>query len=271
VTPAAAGDLLGQALAYAATGWPVFPTRADAGTCPYPPGKCECKAPLPEAVPHGFKDASTDPARIRAWWQRWPAANVAIATGEPGPDVLDVDRKRQGSGFAALKQLNRAGLLTGAARLVRTPSLGAHVYYAGTGQGCHALPRHHLDFKSGGGYVLAPPSMVHGRPYELLDHRAGTAALDWQAVKRLLDPPRPPRVAAARWEGGDLPPAVQRALTADAGDRSKALHRLIGACVRSGLDEARIHQVAGSYPPALEKYGPRLPAEVERSLRRIGG
>jgi hypothetical protein len=112
---------------------------------------------------------------------------------------------------------------------------------------------------------------VHGTPYELLDSRPGTASLDWQAVKQLLDPPRQrPAVRPARWTGGELPPSVQRALTQDVTDRSRALHRLVGACVRAGLDEGTIHQLAGTYQPALEKYGARLPAEVERSLRRIG-
>jgi hypothetical protein len=259
-------SILGQALAYASGRWPVFPTRPDADPCPIP-GRCQCKAPV---TPSGFKDATSDPEIIRGWWRRWPSANVAIATGAPGPDVLDVDVKPDGSGFAALNKLKRAGLLTGAARLVRTRSGGLHVYYAGTGQRGGALPGHHLDFKATGGYVLAPPSRVHGKPYELLDHRVGAAALDWAAVKQLLDPPRRPAPKPGTWGGGELPPGVQRALAADDTDRSAALHRLVGACVRAGMDEITIHQLAGSYPPALEKYGARLDAEVERSLRRIG-
>jgi len=262
------GGMLTAALGYAGRGWPVFPCRPDDPSCP-DPGRCDCKAPL---TPHGFKDATTAPGPIRAWWSQWPAANVAIATGEPGPDVLDVDVKADGSGFAALSRLRRAGLVTGAAVLVRTRSGGEHIYFAGTGQGCHALPRHHLDFKSAGGYVLAPPSKVHGRPYEVLDERDATGRLSWTAVRRVLDPtPRRPQAhRAVRWDGGELPPGVQRALAAGAADRSAALHRLVGACVRAGLDEDTIHQLAASYQPALEKYGARLGAEVERSLRRIG-
>jgi hypothetical protein len=258
--------ILRQALAYAAGGWPVFPCRPDVDPCPAP-DRCQCKAPV---TLNGFKDATTDPALIRGWWGRWPDANVAVATGAPGPDVLDVDVKPAGSGYVALKRLRRAGLLTGASRLVRTRSGGLHVYYTGTGQRGGGLPRHHLDFKATGGYVLAPPSRVHGKPYQLLDHRPGATALDWAAVKRLLDPPRQRTTSSGAWQGGELPPGVQRALAADAADRSKALHRLVGACVRAGLDEPTIHQLAGNYQPALEKYGARLDAEVERSLRRIG-
>ena len=237
----------GQALAYASTGWPVFPTRPDADPCPIPE-RCQCKAPV---TPNGFKDATTDPEMIRSWWARWPGANVAVATGAPGPDVLDIDIKPAGSGFAALNRLKRAGLLTGASALVRTRSGGLHVYYTGTSQRGGALPRHHLDFKAAGGYVLAPPSRIHGSPYELLDHRPGTAVLDWPAAKRLLDPPRRPVPKPGTWQGGELPPAVQRALADGApGDRSAALHRLVGASVRAGMDEDAIHQLAASYPPA---------------------
>jgi hypothetical protein len=253
------------ALRYANTGWPVFPCRPD-GTPPP-----DWKAPLTE---HGFLDATTDLAAIRAWWARWPYANVGIATGAPGPDVLDVDVKADGNGFAALNRLKRAGLLAGAAALVRTRSDGLHVYFAGTAQGCHALPRHHLDFKSRGGYVLAPPSVVGGKLYELLDHRAGTAALDWPKVSAALEPPQTlPRPRSRPFplrSSGDLPPAVRQALEAPAPDRSAALHRLVGACVRAGLDEPAIHELAAGYEPAVAKYGLRLHAEVDRSLNRIG-
>jgi hypothetical protein len=256
-------DTLAAALRYAQAGWPVFPCRPD-GT-PFP----LWKAPLTE---HGYLDASADPAAIRAWWSRWPRANVAIATGSPAVDVLDVDVKPNGSGFAAFNTLKRAGLLSGATTLVRTRSGGLHVYYTGTPQGCHALPRHFLDFKAAGGYVLAPPSRVGGQPYELLDQRPGTAALDWAAVTALLDPPRPARRAGPvrPLPPGELPPAVQRALQGAAKDRSAALHRLVGACIRSGLDETATHQLAAGYEPAMAKYGPRLHAEVNRSLTRIG-
>jgi hypothetical protein len=264
--------ILGQALAYASIGWPVFPCRPDQGECPYlPTRKCECKAPLGQAAPHGCLDATTDPERIRAWWASWPHANAALATGAPGPDVLDVDVDKTGTGYTALSRLIRAGVASGASIMVRTPRGGSHIYYAGTGQGCHRLGRHHLDFKATGGYVLAPGSTIHGgRAYRILDQRPSAASLDWDAVTLILDPPRPRTTSSGTWQGSGLPPGVQRALAADATDRSAALHRLVGACVRAGLDETTIHQLAGSYQPALEKYGARLGAEVERSLRRIG-
>lgn len=256
-------QLLAAALGYAARGWPVFP--------------CKSGRKVPNTV-RGFLDATTDPAVIRAWWSADAQDNVAIATGTPAVDVLDVDTRPGGDGWAALNRLIRAGLTTGASAMVRTRSGGLHLYFTGTGQPCGKLPRHYLDLKATGGYVLVPPSYVEADDngpagaYELLEERDATGRLDWQAVRQLLDPPRhsPARVAAGRWDGAELPPGVRRALAADATDRSVALHRLVGACVRSGLDEDAIHQLAASYQPALEKYGDRLAAEVDRSLRRIG-
>jgi hypothetical protein len=262
-----AASPLDAALRYAAAGWPVFSCQ---------PGR---KTPFPRT--HGFEDATIDPEVIRRWWKCNQDANVAIATGAPGPDVLDIDIKPDGDGFAALGKLKNAGLLGGARALVRTRSGGLHIYYAGTTQGCHALPRHRIDFKARGGYVIAPPSFVEadekgpGGRYELLDHRAGTAAIDWTSVITVLDPTpaahldRPARPLPP----GELPPAVLRALAAPASDRSKAVHHLVGACVRAGLDAAATHEIVANYPPAVDKYGSdeRLHKEIDRSLRKIGG
>jgi hypothetical protein len=171
------GGLLDAALAYAQRGWPVFPCK---------PGQ---KVPNTE---HGFKDATTDRAAISGWWSAHPDDNVAIATGSPGPDVLDVDVKAGVNGYAALNKLRRAGLLTGAALLVRTPSGGLHLYFAGTSQPCGRLPEHGLDFKALGGYVLAPPSVIGDRRYELDDERIVYVTHSWPASCRLLRPaPRP--------------------------------------------------------------------------------
>jgi Bifunctional DNA primase/polymerase, N-terminal len=130
---------LARALAYARHGWPVFPCRPDR------------KEP---DTSHGFKDATTDPGRITAWWTAVPGRNVAIATGAPGPDVLDVDVRPGGSGYPAWTTLKRAGLLEGSIAIVATPSGGLHAYYAGTSQASGRMPSRHLDFKATGGYVL---------------------------------------------------------------------------------------------------------------------
>ena len=83
--------VLGQALKCARVGWPVFPCQ---------PGQ---KRP---ATPRGYLDATTDPAQIREWFTRRPGLNLAVATGAPGPDVLDFDyRGPVADGAPALHRL----------------------------------------------------------------------------------------------------------------------------------------------------------------------
>ena len=145
--------------------------------------------PEDPATRHGYRDATTDQERITAWFGHGPSWNLAIATGTPGPDVLDVDQHGPaGHGFAALERLKRAGLLEGASACVGTPKGGLHVYFAGTSQRNGHLADHHLDFRSAGGYILAPPSQVHGKPYRLIKTLDGQGTLDWAAVTHLLQP-----------------------------------------------------------------------------------
>jgi len=242
-------EILSRALAYARRGWPVFPCQ---------PGS------KPPATRHGFRDASTDPEQIRLWWQRQPAANVAIATGAPGPDVLDVDQRGlAGSGFAAFNQLKRAGLLEGATAIVATPSGGLHAYFAGTSQHSGSLPRHHLDFKARGGYIVAPPSQVAGRPYRLMaERKAQHRGLDWAAVTRLLEPDR----HLAAWpirpgpsDAGHLTAWVEllregnrnaglfwAACRAVESGQADYLDNLAAAATRTGLDENEIARTIAS-------------------------
>ncbi len=185
---APAPELLARALSYAAAGVPVFPC--------VPGGK----API---TPHGFHDATTDPARIRAWWAATPDANVAAPTGRPGFDVLDVDVRPDGSGWAALRRAHAAGLLDGWLRAVRTPSGGLHLHYPGTGQRNGSLRGQHLDFRGHGGYALLPPSQARtpddAHRYELIGTRPGPRRpLDWTAISRLLTPASAPRPAPVR-------------------------------------------------------------------------
>jgi hypothetical protein len=170
---------LRAALAYAATGWPVFPVVPLA------------KVP---ACAHGVSDATTDPAQITRWWSRHPGRNVAIATGAPGPDVLDIDRRAGGSGYPALTLLRRERLIGREHAVIATPSGGLHLYYRGSDQGNGSLRGQHVDFKSTGGYVVAPPSQVRRaadgqpRPYLVVRHQASTDRIDWATIRERLDP-----------------------------------------------------------------------------------
>ena len=243
------GATLRQALAFAARGWPVLPCL---------PGE---KIP---ATAHGYRDATTDERQITIWFASHPDWNLAIATGTPGPDVLDVDDHGQaGNGYPAFRRLRAVGLLDGAAIYVRTPSGGLHAYFTGSHQRNGHLPGHHLDFRSVGGYVLTPPSQIGGQPYQLTEQPGARGGLDWTAVTRLLQPephhqrPRQPQTASrdltglARWvasqpEGNrnaGLFWAANRALDADP---ATDLSQLADAARQAGLPDAEITRTLNS-------------------------
>jgi hypothetical protein len=243
------GTVLEQALACAARGWPVLPCL---------PGQ---KIP---ATAHGYRDATTDPDQITDWFSSHSDWNLAIATGAPGPDVLDVDdRGPAGNGYAAFRQLKQAGLLDGASTYVRTPGGGLHAYFTGTSQRSGHLPAHHLDFQATGGYILTPPSQIDGRAYELIRQPGGHGGLDWDAATQLLQPQHQPRPeparqsqaaghdGLARWvasqpEGNrnaGLFWAANRALDIDP---AAALSLLAAAARQAGLDDPEITRTLNS-------------------------
>jgi Bifunctional DNA primase/polymerase, N-terminal len=191
---------------YAEVGWPVFPcaprSKMPLFPAAHPRSRERCTGECGE-VGHGLHDATTDHRTIRRWWRDAPAANVAIATGAPGPDVLDIDVKPAGSGFPSLGKLVRAELVPPPQARVRTPSGGGHLYYRGTEQGNGSLSKSHVDYRGRGGYVLAPPSSVNGRPYELLDHGPSAETFDWAAARECLEPAPVRPARQVRPDGAD--------------------------------------------------------------------
>jgi hypothetical protein len=201
--------ILNRALAYARHGWPVFPCL---------PGQ---KIP---ATRHGYRDATTDEQQITGWFGRGSGWNLAIATGAPGPDVLDVDQHGPaGNGYPAFGELRRAGLVDGAAAYVRTPAGGMHAYFTGSGQHNGRLPSHHLDFRSHGGYILAPPSQIDGKPYYVIARPGGRGALDWDAVTRLLEPGRQQHIQPRPVPGFDVTHLAQWVASQPEGNRNAGL------------------------------------------------
>jgi hypothetical protein len=197
------------------------------------------KAPL---TVNGVSDASTDIDVLRAWWARWPHANVAIATGGGrGVDVLDVDVRGSQSGWAALNRLRRVGLIEDGMPRARTPSGGIHLYFVGTDQRNGSLHHEHLDFRSTGGYVLVPPSRVVTDTYAGVyrwEHRAAPAArLDWQAVQQFLRPtPATPPPRATPQNGWDVIKLASVVERTQPGNRNNTLFWAFCEGLRSGYD-----------------------------------
>ena len=237
---------------YADHGWLVFPCA---------PGS---KVPVTE---HGYLDATTGHKQIQHWWTREPSANVAIATGLPGPDVVDVDKHGDRSGYPAWNALRQAGLAGEPQAVVRTPSGGMHAYYKGTQQRNGSMPEHAIDFRSTGGYVVTAPSKdADGRPYAVVHKQPGAATFDWSAARQHLDPQQQRQPQRAPERHGDRPRdvshlagwlagqregnrnqglfwAANRAI--EAGD-TPTLDKLAAAARQAGLDDREIDRTIRS-------------------------
>ena len=109
---------------------------------------------------HGVKDATADERTLLHLLDRHPEANLAVACGTPGPQVLDVDDPAQ------------AKPVVDALRTIHPPTVattrGLHHYFEGTEAGTIALP--YGELRGRGSYVLVPPS-IHpsGKQYVWLE------------------------------------------------------------------------------------------------------
>lgn len=151
-TPPTPTSTLPAALWYAEQGLRVFPIQAG--------------LKLPHRGTRGCKDATSDVDQLRAWWDRWPDSNVAIATGHL-VDVVDID--------GALGQTSRCRHWEMFAELdviatVTTPRAGGmHLYVRAAGHGNKAGLLPGIDYRGEGGYVLAAPSHTADGSYRFLE------------------------------------------------------------------------------------------------------
>lgn len=124
---------LEAALAYARQGWQVLPIDPTS------------KRPTTR---NGVKDATIDERTLRAWFELHPELNLGIATGAPGPDVLDIDNLWA---FGDTHDLSAFGDTP----FVET-ARGRHYYFVGSDQRTIALG--YGELRRQGSYVIAPPS-----------------------------------------------------------------------------------------------------------------
>ncbi len=145
------------AIEYAKKGFAVFPL------------KYRDKVPLTR---NGCKDATTDAAQIKAWWQKYPNANIGLATGSVSQNVfvidLDIDEDRGIDGYHSLEDWQREHGDFPETWTAITGRGGYHLYYRGNGKiKNRAGIIDGVDIRGNGGYVVAPPSVhKNGNRYE---------------------------------------------------------------------------------------------------------
>ena len=110
-----------------------------------------------------------------------------------------------GTGYGPLRELKQAGLVPEPMAIVRTPSGGAHLYYRGTEPAERPPARQAPRLPLQGGYVVASPSRIAGRTYEVVKHQPSAATFDWGAAKQLLDPAPERQPYRAPERTGDRP------------------------------------------------------------------
>ena len=211
--PVTTADLVAAAIGYAAAGIAVLPLHT-----PSADGVCSCRAGAACGSPgkhprvrRGLHDASRQPQVIRAWWSRWPHANIGLVTGTV-LDVCDIDTN---SGLHVV--LDLLDVIRPPGPLIRTGS-GWHLWYAAEGLPSRVAIAPGVDWRGRGGLVVAPPSL----------HTTGTRYTfqqPWQhpylpvcppQLRALVLPAPPPPVSPPAAPIADLDRYVQAALAGEA-------------------------------------------------------
>ncbi len=156
------------ALAYAAKGMAVLPVwGVREGKCLCGREDCDSPGKHPMLI-NGVKSASKDPQLIKHWYEKWPEANIGIATGRISDMwVLDIDGME---GFESYDRCTQLLGDPGESWIAETGGGGAHRYYRYPKDGTKVKNRvgceKHIDVRGDGGYAVAPPSVhVSGKEY----------------------------------------------------------------------------------------------------------
>jgi hypothetical protein len=264
-------DLMQRAaLWYAGNGIPVFPLHFPTSTGGCSCVKSDCGSPGKHPLtPHGFKDATTDLARIREWWSEWPDANVGIPTGTvSGFLVVDCDPRNGGpTDRAELIQL--CGPIPETAEVI-TGGGGRHFYFRYAGGPVPKLLAPGVDLKGDGGYVVTAPSM----------HASG-GRYQWEkpvGAKAILTASQPPpwlqeRIAAVH--PGDRAVMAANGEKWGQGQRNDKLASVAGTMRRRGLPVEAIE--AALLETNRQRCDPPLPesevCQISESVARypLGG
>jgi hypothetical protein len=148
---------------------------------------------------HAYKDSTNSREQIEEWWNQYPDANAAIATGKiSGIVVIDVDGKQGARTLAELE--SKYGPLP--QTLTAITGRGKHLYYHYPAEQDIRTSKKlgsGIDLKSDGGYVVAPPS-VHpdGTIYKWLKESAEIAALPVWVISKLTETTDPKITAGQR-------------------------------------------------------------------------
>jgi KaiC/GvpD/RAD55 family RecA-like ATPase len=129
-------------------------------------------------------EATRDPEQLRQWFAAPSDFNIGIYTGKFGDSgallVVDIDRRAEKDGEKALFNLELEGCEFPATLETQTPG-GRHLFFSvpsAVKQGANVLGPG-IDTRSAGGYVVAPGSVVNGKPYQPAGNPQVVPAPQW--------------------------------------------------------------------------------------------
>jgi P4 family phage/plasmid primase-like protien len=208
--------MLEWALRYIRLGWPVIPLRG--------------KLPLTE---HGSKDATLNESQARAWWEKWPQANVGVATGHRF-FVIDVDVKSGGEEAWDMFRAQHGALPDTIEQITGTG--GKHILYALPDfpvQNSQGKVGPGIDIRGSGGYIVVSPS-IHPETKRRYDWD-GLAEIEAQKIApapgwllRLL------QATERRGPAPEIPQKIQK------GQQHSTLVSIAGSMRRRGLSADEI-------------------------------
>jgi hypothetical protein len=210
--------MLESALYAAGRGWHVFPVRPNGKRPAFPDHdaeRCDRTDPRCRDGHTGWEPRATlDERRIRRAWTTAPW-NIGIACGPSRLVVVDLDMPKPGD--TPPLEWDRPGIVTGADVLamlceqagqsypadtwtVATPSGGAHLYFTAPADGPELRNTRGsngglgwlVDTRAAGGLVVAPGSVINGRPYTVTCDAPPAPLPAWLA-ERLRPAPLPPQ------------------------------------------------------------------------------
>lgn len=251
--------------------------------------------------------ATTDTATIRTWWELNPNSNIGWHPGPSGFIVIDLDREPGLRYFQERIFSWDPDSQAPPTRCHRTPN-GYHLIYqvpAGESIGSGTIwrqedPKGGVDFKSNGGYVLMPGSVVAGNGYGFRQDSPDIRMLP-EAWLPLFDKPVEPKSGGDwDWTSGKVDPgcrycrgavdsAIANIASRPEGDRNDflnsetySLHRLpcfdrqevygllVAAAQSSGLGDREIRATLKSAIGSAEReWGPQGAMENCEGFQRV--
>lgn len=217
-------SMLGKALEYIDLGWKIFPLHtAKNSACSCGNQNCSSAAKHPH-IKEWQKCCSNNSDQIKEWWDKWPEANIGLATGSSSAlVVLDIDPRHGGK--ESLQELVRKNGMFPKTLTSNTGGGGYHLFFKEPmikiTNRTNVLPG--IDVRGEGGYVVAPPSFHQsGKQY------SWTKELDQSAINEA-----PPWLLDFITKNNKSQGAVE-------GDRNNFLTREAGKLRRLGLDEYQL-------------------------------